>query len=197
MRLPMASTTPDVSLTRKGMPSSGGVTSPSTSSSRGPNVSSICTRNLPSISSHHWLAKSKKFVLNSLTLNPPPPKKKTFSLKQLNGITTQGENIADNGGVREALRALKMLEEDQGKPEPGLPGLQNYSNDQLFFISFAQVHIYGKIALHFPEIIAERKCKYNKISHSFDIFYPNFDTVFATFFPLCSHGCKLSTIGQF
>jgi len=59
----------------------------------------------------------------------------------LNGIITQGENVADNGGVREGYRAYKnfLKRSMEGKEEPKLPGLQKYTNDQLFFISFAQV----------------------------------------------------------
>ena len=62
-------------------------------------------------------------------------------LLQLNGVNTLGENIADNGGVRESFRAYQnwIINKNGGKPEPKLPGLQEYTSEQLFFISFSQV----------------------------------------------------------
>ena len=68
--------------------------------------------------------------------------KATFcSSYKLNGIITQGENVADNGGLREGYRAYQnyIQRELRGEEEPKLPGLQTYTNHQLFFISFAQV----------------------------------------------------------
>lgn len=56
----------------------------------------------------------------------------------LNGINTQGENIADNGGVKEALRAYQRLMEAKGEEEPRLPGLK-YTPRQLFWMSTAAV----------------------------------------------------------
>ncbi|CAG7835727.1 unnamed protein product [Allacma fusca] len=56
----------------------------------------------------------------------------------LNGKKTLAENIADNGGVREALAAYRYYVESKGEPEPRLPGLEKYSPEQLFFLSFAQ-----------------------------------------------------------
>ncbi|XP_033332700.1 neprilysin-11 isoform X2 [Megalopta genalis] len=56
----------------------------------------------------------------------------------VNGVTTQGENIADNGGIREAYRAYRKHEARSGVQEI-LPGLAEYSRDQLFFLGFAQV----------------------------------------------------------
>ncbi|KAL9697104.1 hypothetical protein quinque_000545 [Culex quinquefasciatus] len=64
----------------------------------------------------------------------------SYSLPEgfVNGTRTLGENIADNGGVREALRAYQAFVKRHG-PEPTLPGFDDFSHEQLFFISFANL----------------------------------------------------------
>jgi len=57
----------------------------------------------------------------------------------VNGRLTITENIADNGGIREALQAYRYYIQDRGSPEPRLPGLEKYNPEQLFFLAFAQV----------------------------------------------------------
>uniref|UniRef100_A0A7N8XP03 Neprilysin n=1 Tax=Mastacembelus armatus TaxID=205130 RepID=A0A7N8XP03_9TELE len=52
----------------------------------------------------------------------------------LNGNNTLGENIADNGGIRQAYKVTRLK---KGK-EPPLPGI-DLSHDQIFFLNFAQV----------------------------------------------------------
>ncbi|XP_035227775.1 neprilysin-2-like [Stegodyphus dumicola] len=69
---------------------------------------------------------------------------------QVNGINTQGENIADNGGLKEAYLAYHSWVKDHGK-EPKLPGLK-YTPSQLFWISAANVWC-GKYR---PEILKLR-----------------------------------------
>ena len=71
----------------------------------------------------------------------------------IRGNQTLGENIADNGGLKAAYHAYtKWLDEQNSKiinsPDPipkvdqttlPLPGLQNFTHNQLFFLSFSQV----------------------------------------------------------
>ena len=55
----------------------------------------------------------------------------------VNGAKTLGENIADNSGFKISYKTYKAWEEAQNKSEARLPGL-NYTNDQVYFIQFAQ-----------------------------------------------------------
>ena len=61
-------------------------------------------------------------------------------LLQLNGINTQCEKIADNGGIKDAYRAYSKWTEEQG-PELELPGL-DYTQEQILWISAGQTYIY-------------------------------------------------------
>lgn len=56
----------------------------------------------------------------------------------LNGVNTQGENIADNGGLKLAYRAYVSTAAVKSFKDPKLPGLP-FSPEQLFWISAAQV----------------------------------------------------------
>ncbi|XP_061114029.1 membrane metallo-endopeptidase-like 1 [Conger conger] len=57
--------------------------------------------------------------------------------QNVSGISTLGENIADNGGVRQAYKAYLKWVEREGE-ELLLPGL-DLNHKQLFFLNFAQV----------------------------------------------------------
>jgi len=54
----------------------------------------------------------------------------------INGQLTQGENIADNGGIGNAFRAYKAVVGDQGLNSPSI--VANLTNAQLFFVAFGQ-----------------------------------------------------------
>ncbi|CAO1440505.1 unnamed protein product [Diamesa serratosioi] len=56
----------------------------------------------------------------------------------INGELTLGENIADNGGLREAFYAYNYYVQTFGK-EAKLPGFESYNAEQLFFISFGNL----------------------------------------------------------
>ncbi|XP_017564510.1 neprilysin isoform X1 [Pygocentrus nattereri] len=57
--------------------------------------------------------------------------------QNLNGNNTLGENIADNGGIRQAYQAYQKYVNQHGKEAP-LPGL-DLNHEQLFFLNFAQI----------------------------------------------------------
>ncbi|CAG9583046.1 unnamed protein product [Danaus chrysippus] len=58
--------------------------------------------------------------------------------EHVDGKKTLGENIADNGGVRESFGALREHLRKYG-PEPKLPGFEEFSPEQLFFISYGNL----------------------------------------------------------
>ena len=60
--------------------------------------------------------------------------------KAVDGQRTLSENIADNGGLHESHRAYVNSVEQLGA-EPRLPGLTQFTPEQLFFVSFAQVRL--------------------------------------------------------
>uniref|UniRef100_A0A914RKS8 Peptidase M13 C-terminal domain-containing protein n=1 Tax=Parascaris equorum TaxID=6256 RepID=A0A914RKS8_PAREQ len=84
--------------------------------------------------SYKGFAKRKECIINQYSSYKVPNTDLT-----VNGKLTQGENIADNGGVKEAYRAYRKYVKQLGREEPRLPGLQHFSNDQIFFLSYAHV----------------------------------------------------------
>lgn len=59
---------------------------------------------------------------------------------QVNGKLTQNENIADIGGLTHAYAAYRKYVSVHGA-ENGLPGLEELSPEQLFFVGYATVRI--------------------------------------------------------
>lgn len=58
---------------------------------------------------------------------------------QIDGELTLGENIADNGGMREAYLAYRLYVKEVGRERLKLPGLEHYTHEQLFFIAFGNL----------------------------------------------------------
>ncbi|KIH55824.1 hypothetical protein ANCDUO_14008, partial [Ancylostoma duodenale] len=67
----------------------------------------------------------------------------------LNGQLSLGENIADNGGVKTAFNAYKAWRANTSEEEPALPGFQNFTSEQMFFLAYANVGF--TISASFPE----------------------------------------------
>ncbi|KAE9555968.1 hypothetical protein FO519_000824 [Halicephalobus sp. NKZ332] len=57
------------------------------------------------------------------------------SLK-VNGILTQGENVADNGGLKHAYMAYRAYIKKLGHEEGKIPGFEKYTTDQIFYIGY-------------------------------------------------------------
>lgn len=76
--------------------------------------------------------KAQCFVDQYHEFTVPGPDGKAL---HVNGRLTLGENIADAGGLSASFAAWKQAEKT--KPSELLPGLQNLTKDQVFFISYA------------------------------------------------------------
>ncbi|KAF8372626.1 hypothetical protein PRIPAC_79055 [Pristionchus pacificus] len=61
---------------------------------------------------------------------------KKGNVRCVNGETTQGENIADIGGQQAAYRAYHKYISDKGSAEKRLPGLESFTPDQIFWITY-------------------------------------------------------------
>ncbi|KAG8222297.1 hypothetical protein J437_LFUL001839 [Ladona fulva] len=58
----------------------------------------------------------------------------------VNGKRTLGENIADNGGMHESIRAFRRFKEKRSDyKDIRLPGLEQFSQEHLMFLSFANL----------------------------------------------------------
>jgi len=57
--------------------------------------------------------------------------------RNLNGEQTQGENIADNGGIKSSFYAYQNWVKENPHVDKRLPGLNQYSQEQMFFIGYA------------------------------------------------------------
>ena len=58
--------------------------------------------------------------------------------KHVNGNLTLGENIADHGGLKMSYNAYKTWKKSNPQ-DVRLPGLKDVSEDQLFFLAYAQL----------------------------------------------------------
>ncbi|KAL8851976.1 MAG: hypothetical protein Q9221_003187 [Calogaya cf. arnoldii] len=76
-------------------------------------------------------AKTDCFVEQYSNFTISDPEGKTL---HVNGKLTLGENIADAGGLSAAFHAWKEIEKKH--PSQKLPGLQHFSKEQMFFITY-------------------------------------------------------------
>ncbi|KAK3170763.1 hypothetical protein OEA41_002845 [Lepraria neglecta] len=81
---------------------------------------------------HSFKDKAQCFIDQYHDFTVPNPNGEPL---HVNGRLTLGENIADAGGLNAAFAAWKQIDADE--PEKLLPGLQDFSKEQMFFISYS------------------------------------------------------------
>ncbi|KAE9532529.1 hypothetical protein AGLY_009610 [Aphis glycines] len=96
----------------------------------------------------------------------------------VNGTQTLGENIADIAGLKEAYYAYLRYVEIHGQ-EPRLPGLERYSQEQLFFLAYAN----------------QKKNFHQHINSNCNFPHINFHLLFLSEFTICqSKSCLQSAV---
>ncbi|XP_039296930.1 neprilysin-4 [Nilaparvata lugens] len=83
-----------------------------------------------------YLKKTECFVNQYSNYSLPELDELLMKTVKVNGLLTLGENMADNGGLQQAYLAYKKSMQNE-KTELKLPGFQNFTSDQLFFLGFA------------------------------------------------------------
>lgn len=80
------------------------------------------------------------YVDGHVSYNLPLTVNNSFHLftLQVRGKQTLGENLADNGGLHHAYLAYQRYVRKHGA-EKHLPGFENYTSSQMFFIAFGNV----------------------------------------------------------
>lgn len=110
----------------------------------------------------------------------------------LDGELTLGENIADNGGIRESFLAFREWQKADNT-DVKLPGFSSFTEEQLFFLGFAQVwcgkytnaravqllktdpHSPGKFRVKIPGLNYEEFGKAYNCAKGTSTMYPNED----------------------
>ncbi|XP_011870542.1 PREDICTED: neprilysin-11-like, partial [Vollenhovia emeryi] len=75
----------------------------------------------------------------------------------INGKRTLGENIADNGGLHEAVVAYERWKTRHGR-EPLLPGFTQFTHEQLLFLSFAHLWCESYTATSLKWMLGDSHC---------------------------------------
>ncbi|KAK6043012.1 peptidase family M13 [Cooperia oncophora] len=73
---------------------------------------------------------------------------KTGYVRCANGATTQGENIADIGGLESTYNAYVTYMKNQSQPEKRLPGLEQFTPNQLFWMYYANTWCTSSFLFH-------------------------------------------------
>jgi endothelin-converting enzyme len=78
--------------------------------------------------------KAECFVKQYANYTIPRPDDKPL---HVNGRLTLGENIADAGGLSASFQAWKRHEAEMPNKNKDLPGLEHFTHDQLFFVTYS------------------------------------------------------------
>ncbi|KAI8369908.1 hypothetical protein EDC96DRAFT_588764 [Choanephora cucurbitarum] len=109
---------------------------------------------------------------------------------KIDGSLTLGENIADNEGLAASFDAFKKLKESGKGYNPILPGLQNFSDEALFFInagrSFCSKPLPGTVKDYISDEHAPDSIRANKLFQN----NPDFARIFK-----CPVGSKMNPKG--
>ncbi|XGW10912.1 hypothetical protein V3C99_012426 [Haemonchus contortus] len=106
------------------------------------------------------------------------PVKEGFT-RCVDGAATQGQNIADLGGLQAAYKGYLKYMQDRNETEKRLPGLEQYTPKQLFWMSYANTWCSneGNIARLFQLIAnqhAPAACRTNQVVQDIPEFAADF-----------------------